>query len=84
MKRQRQREYYKHGRSIKYLMLKEKFEEKLKIEKSKYIQKISLEVVKGSRGSIYPALKKLGLRPGQENKSQFVLPVTRTISRDYS
>ena len=74
LKRQRQREYYKHGRSNKYLNIKEKFEEKLKIEKSKYIQKIYLEVSEGSRGSIYPALKKLGLRPWQENKSQFVLP----------
>ena len=60
-KRQRQREYYKHERSNKYLNIKEKFEEKLKIEKSKYIQKINLEVSEGFRGSIYPALKKLGL-----------------------
>ena len=75
LKRQRQREYYKHGRSMKYLELKEKFEEKLKIEKLKYIQKVCSEVVEGSRGSIYPALKRLGFRPGQESESRFVLPV---------
>ena len=75
LKRQRQREYYKHGRSMKYLELKEKFDEKLKIEKLKYIQKVCVEVVEGSRGSIYPALKRLGFRPGQESESRFVLPV---------
>ena len=74
LKRQRQREYYKHGRSMKYLELKEKFEEKLKIEKLKYIQKVCSEVVEGSRGSKYPALQRLGFRPGQESESRFVLP----------
>ena len=34
LKRIRQREYHKHGRSQKYLKLKENFEEKLSQEKS--------------------------------------------------
>ena len=33
-----------------------------------------MEVSEGKRGSTYPALKKLGLRPGQEVQSQFLLP----------
>ena len=74
LKRQRQRVYYKNGRSEKYLKLKENFEEKLNNEKRKYIKKVSQKVYEGSRGSIYPALKKLGLRPGQERESSFVLP----------
>ena len=68
MKRQRQREYHKNGRSNKYL------KQKLKNEKIKYIQKVQMEVSEGKRGSTYPALKKLGLRPGQEVQSQFLLP----------
>ena len=74
LKRIRQREYQKHGRSDKYLELKENFEDKLKNEKLKYIQKISTEVTEGRRGSIYPALKKLGLRPGEEFHHTFSLP----------
>ena len=74
LKRNRKREYYKHGKSEKYIKLKENFEEKLKNEKLKYIQKISLEVSEGRRGSIYPALKKLGLRPGEEIHHSFSLP----------
>ena len=47
LKRIRQREYHKHGRSDKYLELKENFEEKLRNEKEKYIQKIRTEVAEG-------------------------------------
>ena len=74
LKRVIQREYQKHGRSDKYLKIKESFEEKLKNEKLKYIEKISKEVSEGRRGNIYPALKKLGLRPGDEMQHSFVLP----------
>ena len=74
LKRIRQREYHKHGRSDKYLELKENFEEKLRNEKEKYIQKISTEVAEGRRGSVYPTLKKLGLRPGEEVQNTFSLP----------
>ena len=74
LKRIRQREYHKHGRSQKYLKLKENFEEKLSQEKLKYIQKIRAEVFEGKRGSVYPALKKLGLRPGNEFQHTFSLP----------
>ena len=40
LKRQRQREYYKHGRSEKYKKMKIDFDEKLCNEKMKYIQKM--------------------------------------------
>ena len=74
LKRRRQREYQKHGRSDKYLELKENFGESLRNEKMKYIMKISTEVAEGRRGSIYPALKKLGLRPGEDFHQTFSLP----------
>ena len=67
LKRQRMREYNKNGKSEKYFKLKEIFESQLNVELEKYKEKISKEVSEGSRGSIYPALKKLGLRPGSEN-----------------
>ena len=73
LKRARQREYQKHGRSEKYVNLKENFREKLSNEKQKYIQKISIEVLEGKRGSIYPVLKKLELRPGEEIQHSFTL-----------
>ena len=74
LKRQRMREYNKNGKSEKYFKLKEIFESQLNVELEKYKEKISNEVLEGSRGSIYPALKKLGLRPGSENQTWFQLP----------
>ena len=48
----------------------------------KYMEKIMLEVTEGKRGSSYPALKKLGARPGEGSKSWFQLPshVDRNLS----
>ena len=73
LKRKRQREYTKHGKSEKYLKLKALFDEKKSCEIEKYKEKILLEVTEGRRGSIYPALKRLGLRPGSEDQSSFDL-----------
>ena len=69
MKRRRQREYQCHGRTEKYLEIKSKFDEKLK-----YIEKIKNEVSEGKRGSSYPAIKKLGLRPFEKIQESFLLP----------
>ena len=46
----------------------------MKSELEKYKQKIIDEVSDGKRGSTYPALKKLGLRPGTEKQTWFQLP----------
>jgi len=74
LRRLRQREYCKRGKTQKYFQLKADFE-KLKLEEiQKYKEKIFSEVEEGKRGSIYPALKKLGLRPGSESETWFVLP----------
>ena len=74
IKRCRLREYNKYGRSEKYLRLVAVFNEKFQIEFEKYKEKIKLEVTEGSRGSIYPTIKRLGLRPGESNHEQFRLP----------
>ena len=68
LKRQRMREYERHGKSDKYLQMRSKYEEKLKIEMYKYLDKIATEVSEGRRGSTYPVLKKLGLRPWDESQ----------------
>ena len=74
LKRTRMREYTRHGKSEKYIELKAKFDRKFQNEVEKYKQKIELEVTEGKRGSYYPALKKLGLRPGEASHPSFQLP----------
>ena len=74
IKRQRLREYEKHGLSDKYLKLAENFNSIFRAERDKYFEKIKLEVSEGERGSIYPILKKLSLRPGDSPHSGFQLP----------
>ena len=74
IKRRRLREYNKHGQSCKYLELRVQFDELLKLERAKYLEKIQIEVSEGKRGSIYPILKKLSLRPGENPHSGFQLP----------
>ena len=68
------REYCRHGCSEKYYKLRKQYDAKLKAEKQKYLEKIKLEVTTGSRGSSYPAMKKLNLRPGDETQTGFQLP----------
>ena len=68
------REYTRHGKSEKYIELKAKFDRKFQNEVEKYKQKIEFEVTEGKRGSYYPALKKLGLRPGEASHPSFQLP----------
>ena len=74
LKRLRLREYNRHGRSRNYLGLVSKFDQKAKAEIAKYIQKVKLEVTAGKRGSSYPAIKRLGLRPGDSAQTVFQLP----------
>ena len=74
LKRLRLRAYNIHGRSDNYLKLKSSFDEKSKIEFAKYKRKVELEVTEGRRGSSYPVLKRLGMRPGEANQTSFHLP----------
>ena len=74
LKRMRMREYNKHGRSTKYSELSSSFNEKFHTEYLKYLNRVKLEVTDGTRGSIYPVLKKLGRRPGDTTHATFQLP----------
>ena len=74
LKRQRQRRYARHGKDDKYMQISNKFDEKLVNEMQKYREKIKAEVREGKRGSSYPALKKMGVRPGDSTNAGFRLP----------
>ena len=74
IKRQRLREYNHRGQSEKYLNLVASFDELFKSERAKYLEKIQLEVTEGKRGSTYPTLKRLALRPGETTHGGFQLP----------
>ena len=74
IRRQRQREYIKQGRSAKYLGLKQKFDQKIKIEAEKYHIKIVKEVTEGKRNNSYAALRKLEIGNNDGKRSNFTLP----------
>ena len=74
MKRRRKRAYRRHGaRSAQYATKKAEFDDKLHHEHVKYIDKIEQEVSQGTRSSGYSAIRKLGLRPGEEGTGQFTI-----------
>ena len=74
LRRQRQREYFRHGKSDKYLELVNKFDWKGRSEISKYKERIKNQVLEGRKGSTYPTTKRLGLRPGEGGQPTFQLP----------
>ena len=74
IRRQRQRVYIKQGWSAKYLGLKQKFDQKIKIEAEKYHIKIVKEVTEGKRNNSYAALRKLEIGNNDGKRSNFTLP----------
>ena len=74
LKRCIMREYEKNTKSIKYLELKSLFDKKMENEIQKYKNKIIEDVMNGNRSSTYSALRKLGVRPGEQNCDTFTLP----------
>ena len=74
LKRLRLREYCKNGKSDKYCVLLDAFKVKSKEAISKYKEKLKDQVLQGSRGSTYPALKKLAAQPYSKSCAQISLP----------
>ena len=74
LKRLRQREYCRHGKSKKYFDLKKKFVDKQLEAVKHYTDKITNEVLEGHRTSPYKALRKLGVRTGDCKNELFQLP----------
>ena len=73
LRRQRQREYRRSGRSEKYVEIKKKFDEAFTKEAQNYKDKVIAEVTEGKRGSAYKALKKLGTG-GSNDDANFQIP----------
>ena len=73
LRRQRQREYRRHGRSEKYLGLKKTFDDNLITAAHTYKNKLIAEVMEGKRGSAYKAIKKLG-NDGSSCNEGFEIP----------
>ena len=63
LKRQRLREYEKHGKSNKYCEMLVQYTSKVNIAINKYKGKLKDQVVTGKRGSAYPAPKRMAARP---------------------
>ena len=68
------REYERKGKSLKYFQLKSIFSEEFDKQVSKYKSKIIEDVRTGDRSSSYAALRKLGVRPGDQLSNTFDLP----------
>ena len=74
IRRQRQRAYRKGAKNEKYLQLKQKYNDKLKIEAEKYRKKIMAEVKDGKRNNAYSALRKLESGDNFDKRGTFTLP----------
>ena len=62
--RKKKTEYRKHGKSVKYVALKNKFDLKYKKAAKKYIQKNSTDLKKENPSKAYSILKRMGAQPG--------------------
>ena len=68
------REYCRHGKSKKYIYLKNMFTVKQEQAVKHYTEKIVNEVKNGTKTSGYKALRKLGVRKGDSQDDLFILP----------
>ena len=86
-KRRLMREYEKNGKSLKYLNLKKSIDEDMERAVAKYKEKIIDDVKNGTKTSTYKALRRLGVRPGDDSSSDvFKLPdhISKHLSAEES
>ena len=73
--RQKNREYIKRGKTLKYKNLEQKFRLKYKAEAEKYLRKNMDDLMTTNPGKAYSILKKMGAAPGDCIESNtFTLP----------
>ena len=82
LKRKRIREYKKHGKSMKYLMLAKEFKSKYKKAAENYIRKNVDNLKDADPGKAYSILKRMGAQPGDDHDEMntFTLPQHENIS----
>ena len=76
LKRQRSREYCKHGKSEKYLKLAREFKSLYSKEADKYLSKNIEGLMNSKPGRAFSILKRLGAQPGDctDDNNSFTLP----------
>ena len=85
--RLKNREYYKKGKTERYLKLKKQFDAKYKDEAKKYLNK-NLDALRESKpGQVFSVLKMMGAQPGDcADVGSFTLPAheSETLSDEQS
>ena len=75
LKRLRQREYCKNGKSLKYQELRNKFDQKYKLAAQRFLRKKKEELKMTEPGKAYRILKNMGAQPGDSTDgNSFTLP----------
>ena len=83
--RQKNREYLKNGKSVKYLRLKKQFDLKYKIEAQKYLAKNLQNIRESKPGQVFKVLKRLGAQPGDCSEvNTFSLPQHENLTPEES
>ena len=62
--RQRKREYTKHGKSNRYISINKRYNQKLELAASEYLNKNVRAISESEPGKAYSLLKRLGAQPG--------------------
>ena len=62
--RQRMREYSKHGKSLRFYELKERYDKKLRAAAQDFLDKSIRTLMESAPGKAYSLLKRLGAQPG--------------------
>ena len=74
--RQKNREYCKRGKYLKYMQLKKRFDDLYKSEAKKFVAKSVQELKTSDPGKMYRILKRLGSKPDDEDtETAFALPL---------
>ena len=85
LKRLRMREYIRHGKSEKYIKLREEFKEKFRKESKRFLRKNVDSLKECEPGKAYNVLKRMGAMPGElDNPSLFTLPCFENLNPEQS
>ena len=85
LKRRKQREYVKNGKSLKYRKLAEEFSTNYKAAAEKYIRKKVDDLKETKPGKAFSILRNMGAKPGDDiDGNQFTLPLHEGLTKEES